>query len=62
MTIRMTIKNEDSRETAVVEVKALNNDLQDIPGTTKHILKGGESCEIYVHSHNNYFIKEIRNG
>lgn len=56
MTIKVTVKNEDSRETAVisVEIRQLTH--------MAHIvarLKGGESCEQWVHSTQQLVVREV---
>ena len=62
MTIRIMVKNEDSRDTAVVVVKSVNLDGSEIAGMLDNELKGGESCDRYVHSTQQLVVKEIRNG
>ena len=59
MTIQVTIKNADSRETAVIEVVTLDprSGFQNNGG--KQRLKGGESADFYVHSVQSLEIKEI---
>jgi len=62
MTIRVTIKNEDSRDKAIVSVSQLNGDGTPQSGTVETQLKGGESCEKYVHSGQQLLVKEVQNG
>lgn len=64
MTIRVTIKNEDSRENAIVVVKTLNKGVKSLlpianPGSE---LMGGESKELYVHDGQSVIIEEVKNG
>jgi hypothetical protein len=62
MTIRLTIKNEDSRENAIVQVYGLSADSGLPMGENAKLLKGGESTEVYIHSGKKYTITEIQNG
>ena len=58
MTIRVTVKNEDSGENRIIYARQLNADGSEIPGIPPHELKGGESHEFYVHSTNQIVVKE----
>lgn len=63
MTIRLKIENLDSRENAIVEVRKLDA----VSGTSSSSqtfpqLKGGESCEEYVHSGQKLEVVEVQNG
>ena len=72
MTIRVTVKNEDSRQNAIIEVISydiyLPKDKQGEPKsssilTQSHgLLKGGESKEMYVTSTMKLEIIERQNG
>lgn len=59
MTIAIKITNDDSRETAIVEVGRVNQDATNTPVAQ---LKGGESVTDYVHSGQSLTVKEIQNG
>lgn len=59
MTIRISIKNEDSGENRVILVRQLNADGSEIPGISGKKLKGGESTENYVHSTNQILVTEV---
>ena len=65
MTIKIRITNDDSRETAIVEVKTVNRGVQSLmpivnrPGTK---LKGGESTEVYVYDGQSLVVEEFENG
>lgn len=50
MTIQLNIKNEDTREGAIVDVCNCNPDGTDMPGGATHQLKAGEDCTVHVHS------------
>lgn len=63
MTIKVTVKNEDTRETAIIGVRQMGKtgiqmepDSQNGPRVE---LKGGESTEVYVHSHQYLVVDEI---
>lgn len=71
MTIHVTIKNEDTRENAVIEVistdeyRGYSND--PLHPTTRHhqshgLLKGGESKTVYVTSTMSLEVIERQNG
>ena len=62
MTIRLTIRNEDSRETAIVSVDSVSAESGLPMGDNPKVLKGGESAEVYIHSGKKYVITEIQNG
>lgn len=60
MTIKVTVTNADARETAVIVVQT-----QDAQGVAcLHVpeteLKGGQSADIWVHSHQQLVVKELR--
>lgn len=59
MTIKLTIKNDDTRETAVVAVERLFE-----AGNTELVgeIKGGESVEVWVHNGVTVVVNEIQNG
>lgn len=62
MTIKVSVKNDDSRENAIIEAVAVSaGTVRDNPGAPKQ-LKGGESAEFHVHSGQDLRISEIRNG
>ena len=61
MTIRLTIKNEDTRENAIVEVAGVCP-ASGLPMDHEKQLRGGESCEVYIHAGKEFKIKEIKNG
>ena len=65
LTIKVTIKNEDTRESPFIEVevcsRAHQNDglqLVNPTGQTK-VLRAGESMEQWVHSHQDLHIREV---
>lgn len=59
MTIKLTIKNDDSRETAIVAVERLfESGAPELVGE----IKGGESVEAWVHDGVTIVINEIQNG
>ena len=62
MTIRLTIKNEDTRKNAVVEVMTVDVNNDPLSGGTMIDLCGGDSTDVYVHSGQNVLITELRNG
>ena len=72
MTISVTIKNEDSRQNAVIEILETNNYAPVHPdGTpeitrrftdTRGLLRGGESKTVYVTSTSRLEIIERQNG
>ena len=62
MTIRVTIKNEDSRETAVIGVQTVDASTRMASPDTEKKLKGGESTDTYVHSGQDVYIREVQNG
>lgn len=62
MTIRLTVKNEDSGEDRVITAEQQNTDGTPIPGIPAKSLKGGESAEFYVHSTNHVVVKEESRG
>lgn len=65
MTIKVTIKNEDSRETATICVQVCSRTHQQDglhlvnPTGQLKSLKGGESLEQWVHSSQDLHIQEI---
>lgn len=59
MTIRITVKNEDNRETAVIGVQQKNKDGGANGQPPERSLKGGESVELYVHDSQNVLVREI---
>ena len=62
MTIKLKITNEDTRETAVVEVSSVAAESgAPMGGENPKELKGGESAEVWIHSGKHVHIKEIRN-
>ena len=52
MTIKVTVTNSDSRESAVISVETQ-------PGGALTNLKGGESTELYVHSQQDLHVREV---
>lgn len=54
------MKNEDSRESAVISVQAYNPDGSQVSGTKDKELKGGEVTDLYVHSTQQLLVKEVR--
>lgn len=58
MTIRVTVKNEDSREDRLISAqqRALSGD--ELGGCPARYLKGGESAEFFVHDSNQIVVKE----
>jgi hypothetical protein len=58
MTIKVKISNEDARETAVISVLKQEKSDQS-PAAFAVELKGGESCEEYVHSTQQLLVKEV---
>lgn len=57
MTIQVSIKNEDSRETAVISV-SVENEVTGNRGAST-LLKSGESTSMYVYKGNNLVIEEV---
>jgi hypothetical protein len=64
MTIKVTVTNSDSRESAVISVREMSSsnapgatDVQQ--GPTKE-LKGGESAEVYVHGSQYLLVREVK--
>jgi hypothetical protein len=72
MTIHVTIKNEDSRENAVIEVLSTDeyqpyNGVEGLQNTVKYtsshgLLRGGESKQVYVTSTMSLEVIERQNG
>ena len=72
MTISVSIKNEDTRENAIIEVISFdsyssNNEMMNATRTVLDIkkeatLKGGENVTVYVTSTRELKIKEVQNG
>ncbi len=62
MTIEVTIKNSDSRDTAIIGLQVNNSNGDIAAEESTHVLKGGEEKTVYVHSTNFVVVKEIRNG
>ena len=63
MTIQIRVTNEDSRDTAVVGVSAINKStLLPVEGVAEKVIKGGESATQWVYSDQNVSIREIQNG
>jgi hypothetical protein len=69
MTIHVTVKNEDSRETAVIGARVQSLDSNGIPYPDSNgpetELKGGpdhtgECADLYVHSGQQIVVREIR--
>lgn len=60
MTIRVTVKNEDSGENRVISVQQLDDKGEPISGIAAKELKGGESCENHVHSTNQLLVREVK--
>jgi hypothetical protein len=62
MTIKVTVTNSDPRETAVIAVSewqtANKPMMPDTPPIEPKRLKGGESCEVWVHSGQYLIVKE----
>lgn len=61
MTIRMKIKNEDSRETAIVAAWTESTGDKPVQNTIVK-LKGGEETELYVWSGQRIVVEEVQNG
>lgn len=59
MTIQIEIKNNDSRENAIVSVETINPDMSSV-STMVH-LKGGQTISRYVYDTQSILIKEVRN-
>ena len=59
MTIKVTVKNDDPRETAVISVAecAVHGGMN--PKIRSVDLKGGESTEVWVHSGQRIDIREV---
>lgn len=59
MTIKVTVRNDDTRETAVIGVRQHSAD-----GATgkeyEFELAGGNVCEVWVHSQQNVTVREIK--
>jgi hypothetical protein len=62
MTISITVKNNDSCPEAVVAVQTLDAAGNAVAGVSSRELRGGEECEIYVHSTQQLRVQEIKNG
>ncbi len=63
MTIRVKIKNDDSRETAIVGVSTISvSGSVEGQGQPAVPLKGGEEKEFWVHSGQKLEVAEIQNG
>lgn len=60
MTIRVTVKNEDTGDDRVISVQQVDAAGVAIPGIPAKELKGGESAENHVHTTNQIVVKEIR--
>jgi hypothetical protein len=58
MTIKVVVKNDDTRENAIIAVDVVS----DGGSQSCRELKGGESGEFYIHSGNTIVINEIQNG
>ena len=57
MTIKVTVTNSDSRESAIIRVQQTNLDGSPIGPTLN--LKGGESTDVYVHGTQNISVVEV---
>lgn len=62
MTIRIGVKNMDSRENAIVAVKVQTPNGDPVPGNPDTELKGGEETDKYVHSGQRLVVEELKNG
>lgn len=69
MTIKVIIKNDDSRENATIRVtmQELDTTVQDpylkrFKEASSKQLKGGESTEEWVHNERQIVIDEVQNG
>ncbi len=62
MTIRISVKNLDSRETAVVAVSCRGTDGEPVPGAPVNELRGGQECLVYVHNQQSLHVEEISSG
>jgi hypothetical protein len=64
MTVRISVKNLDDREDAVIGVWFYNLDDQKLPTFNSHepvrLLKRGEEIGAYIHSGINVFISEVK--
>lgn len=60
MTIKLTISNDDTRETAVVQIRTYNQPSGE-PANTLYDqnLAGGQSAEVWVHSGMSVEVTEI---
>ena len=61
MTIRITVKNEDSRQGAIVIVKEQDMTGKSISGANNVELRGGDSVDKYVHSGKRLVVEEVSN-
>lgn len=60
MTIRVNIKNEDPRETAVIAIKGIDPTTgQSFAHGTNVELKGGESRDFYIHDTAGLAVTEV---
>lgn len=63
MTIKVTVTNSDSRETAIISV--VQKGMTHVPFQTDtdngpvQELKGGQSAEVWVHAHQYLIVKEV---
>jgi hypothetical protein len=62
VTIQIGVKNLDSREGAIVVVKAQTADGKAVEGSMETTLRGGEEAETYVHAGQRLVVEEVRNG
>jgi hypothetical protein len=63
MTIKVTVKNEDTRDTAVIGVRQMNSSNEPFRSDTQNgptkELKAGESAEVWVHSGQYLIVREV---
>lgn len=60
MTIQIKITNEDTRENAIIAVTTHETYSNCSGASTTQELKGGQSCEIYLHNEKTVAIKEVQ--
>jgi hypothetical protein len=62
VTIQIGVKNLDSRDGAIVVVKAQTADGKPVEGSMDTDLRGGEETEKWVHVGQRLVVEEVRNG
>ncbi len=58
MTIKVTVKNEDNRESVAIVAKTVNLDGSPVTGISDKELKGGQSAELWVHDSQKIVVEE----